>query len=110
MEKKLELIGANKMINMLALLRTKMSTLSFKVQTQYSVLKKQTDTAAKKFHLFHRANKTRTSKVGAISQKAQNIFLEKKLEIFEFFSFKKCRLVPKIVNGGPFELITYILL
>ena len=38
-------------------------------------------------------NKTRTSKVGAISkaQKGQNIFLGK-LEIFEiFFSFKKSR-------------------
>ena len=47
-------------------------------------------------------NKTRTSKVGAISkaQKAQNIF-SKKLEIFEFF-LKKSRLVPKNVKGGPF--------
>ena len=36
-------------------------------------------------------NKTRTSKVGAISeaQKGQNIFLEKKLEIFENFLFRK---------------------
>ena len=37
-------------------------------------------------------NKTRTSKVGAIhkAQKAQNIFFGK-LEIFDFFSFKKSR-------------------
>ena len=36
-------------------------------------------------------NKTRTFTVGAISkaQKARNIFLEKKLEIFEFFSVEK---------------------
>ena len=50
-------------------------------------------------------NKTRTSKVGAISkaQKAQNIFLEKNFENFEkFFSFGKCRTVPKNVKGGPF--------
>ena len=48
-------------------------------------------------------NKTRTSKVGAISkaQKVQNIF-GKKLEIFENFSFGKCRTVPKNVKGGPF--------
>ena len=45
----------------------------------------------------------RTSKVGAIStaQKVQNIFW-KKLEIFDFFSFKKSRIVPKNVKGGPF--------
>ena len=49
-------------------------------------------------------NKTRTSKVGAISkaQKPQNIFFWKKLEFFDFFSFKKCRIVPKNVKGGPF--------
>ena len=48
-------------------------------------------------------NKTRTSKVGAISkaQKVQNIF-GKKLEIFENFSFGKCRTEPKNVKGGPF--------
>ena len=48
-------------------------------------------------------NKMRTSKVGAISkaQKAQNIFVEKKLEIFENFSFGKCRTVPKNEKGGP---------
>ena len=36
-------------------------------------------------------NKTRTSKVGAISkaQKAQNIFREKRLEIFENFFLSK---------------------
>ena len=45
-------------------------------------------------------NKTRTSKVGAISkaQKPQNIFLEEKLEKFEFFSLGKVRIVPK--KGG----------
>ena len=50
-------------------------------------------------------NKTGTSQVGAISkaQKAQNIFFEKKLEIFEKkISFGKCRTVPKNVKGGPF--------
>ena len=48
-------------------------------------------------------NKTRSSKVSAISktQKAQNVFFGKKLEIFEFF-FEKCRIVPKNVKGGPF--------
>ena len=42
--------------------------------------------------------------VGAISkaQEAQNIFFGKKLEIFENFSFGKCRTVPKNVKGGPF--------
>ena len=50
-------------------------------------------------------NKTRTSKIGAISkaQNAQNIFLEKLL-IFDF-SFEKCRIVPKNVKGGPFGFI-----
>ena len=50
-------------------------------------------------------NKTGTSQVGAISkaQKAQNIFLGKKLEIFgKKISFGKCRTVPKNVKGGPF--------
>ena len=54
-------------------------------------------------------NKTRTSKVGAISkaQKAQNIFLE----IFDLFSFRKCRIVPKNVKGGTlWALLTYVLL
>ena len=43
-------------------------------------------------------NKTGMSKVGAISeaQKAQNIFFEKKLEIFENFAFGKCRIMPKM--------------
>ena len=52
-------------------------------------------------------NKTGTSKVGAISkaQKAQKTFFEKKLEFFDFFSFRKCRIVPKNVKGGgPFGL------
>ena len=50
-------------------------------------------------------NKTRTSKVGAISKarKAQNIFFGKKLEIFENFSLSKivaqCR--KKIKRGDP---------
>ena len=55
-------------------------------------------------------NKTGTSKVGAISkaQKAQNTFFEKKLELFEFFSFRKCRIVPKNVKGGTFwALLTF---
>ena len=49
-------------------------------------------------------NKTRTSKVGAIStaQKAQNIFLEKNRNSRKFFSLGKCRTVPKNVKGGPF--------
>ena len=41
-------------------------------------------------------NKTRTSKI------AQNVFLVKKLEIFENqFSFKKSSIVPKKLEGGP---------
>ena len=54
------------------------------------------------------SNKTGTSKVGAISkaQKAQDFFLRKKLEIFEFFSFRKCRIVPKNVKGDPLGFIT----
>ena len=49
-------------------------------------------------------NKTRTSKVGAISkaQKAQNNFLGKNLKFLNNFFFKKSRLVPKNVQGGPF--------
>ena len=52
-------------------------------------------------------NKTGTSKVGAISkaQKAQKNFFEEKLEIFEFFSFRNCRIVPKNVKGGPLGFI-----
>ena len=60
---------------------------------------------------FTNFNKTGTSKVGAISkaQKAQNFFL--KIGIFEFFSFGKCRIVPKNVKGGTlWALLTYILL
>ena len=47
-------------------------------------------------------NKTRTSKVGAISkaQKAQNI-LEKKLKFLKFFFFQKSSIVPKNVKGDP---------
>ena len=49
-------------------------------------------------------NKTGTSKVGAIfkAQKAQDFFLKKKLEIFEFFSFRKCRILRK---GDSFETL-----
>ena len=49
-------------------------------------------------------NKTGTSQVGAISkaQKAQNIFLEKKLEIFEKKNFRKMSHSAKNVKGGPF--------
>ena len=52
-------------------------------------------------------NKTRTSKVGAISkaQKAQNIFFGRKLVIFE--KNQKSRIVPKNVKGG-WDLLTYI--
>ena len=51
------------------------------------------------------------SKVGAISkaQKAQNIFLNKNLNFLNFFSFRKCRIVPINVKGGTlWDLITYI--
>ena len=38
-------------------------------------------------------------------------FFIKKLEIFDFFSFRKCRIVPKNVKGGTlWALLTYILL
>ena len=51
-------------------------------------------------------NKTGTSQVGAISkaQKAQNIFLEKKLEIFEkkFFFQKKSHSAEKCKRGDLF--------
>ena len=52
-------------------------------------------------------NKTRTSKVGAISkaQKAQNIFLEKN----EFFFFqKKSHSAGKCKRGTLLDLLTYI--
>ena len=61
------------------------------------------------FHDKIQVNKTRTSKVGAISkaQKAQNIFFEKKLVIFEKnlkfsenFFLGKCRTVPKKIKRG----------
>ena len=58
-------------------------------------------------------NKTRTSKVGAIfkAQNAQKTFFKKKLKIFDFFSLRKCRIVPKNVKGGTlWALLTYILL
>ena len=37
--------------------------------------------------------------------KKRRTFFEKKLEIFEFFSFRKCRIVPKNVKGGPLGFI-----
>ena len=44
-------------------------------------------------------------------KKRKRLFLEKKLEIFEFFSFRKCRIVPKNVKGGTlWALLAYILL
>ena len=58
-------------------------------------------------------NKTGTSKVGAISkaQKAQKTFLKKNLKFLFFFSFRKCRIVPKNIKGGTlWALLTHILL
>ena len=55
-------------------------------------------------------NKTRTSKVGAISktQKAQNIFFGKTSNFWKF-SFDKCRIVPKNVKVGTlWDLLAYI--
>ena len=44
------------------------------------------------------------------AQKAQKTFFKKKLEIFDFFSFRKCRIVPKNVKGETlWALLTYIL-
>ena len=57
-------------------------------------------------------NKTRTSKVGAISkaQKAQKkIFLEKNMNFWKKISFKKSRIVPKNVKRGTLcDVLTYI--
>ena len=56
-------------------------------------------------------NKTRTSKVGAISkaQKAQNIFFEKKLDIVEFFFIRKMsHSAEKCKRGTLWDLLTYI--
>ena len=63
----------------------------------------------RKIHTWNKLNlynKTRTSKVGAISkaQKAQNIFLEKNLKFLKVFSFGKCHIVPKNVKWGPFGI------
>ena len=54
----------------------------------------------------------RTSKVGAISkaQKAQNIFLEKKLEFLNFFFRKVSHSAEKCKGGTILDLLTYILL
>ena len=38
-------------------------------------------------------------------KKRKRHFFEKKLETFEFFSFRKCRIVPKNVKGGPLGFI-----
>ena len=44
-------------------------------------------------------------------KKRKRLYFEKKLEIFEFFSLRKCRIVPKNVKGGTlWALLTYILL
>ena len=53
-------------------------------------------------------NKTRTSKVGAISkpQKAQNIFLEKNLKFLKNFLSENVS-VPKNVKGGHFLIYKY---
>ena len=37
-------------------------------------------------------------------KKRKRLFLKKKFEIFEVFSFRKFRIVPKIVKGGPFGI------
>ena len=43
-------------------------------------------------------------------KKRKRLFL-KKTDIFEFFSFRKCRIVPKNVKGGTvWALLIYILL
>ena len=57
-------------------------------------------------------NKTGTSQVGAISkaQKAQNLFIEKKLEVFEKKFFRKMsRSAEKCERGSVFDLQTRIL-
>ena len=57
------------------------------------------------------SNKTRTSKVGAISkaQKAQNNFLEKNLKILKFFFLqKKSHSAEKCKRGTLLDLLTYI--
>ena len=41
-----------------------------------------------------------------MAQKAQNIFLVEKLEIFDFFSLRKCRIVPENVKGDLLGFIT----
>ena len=58
-------------------------------------------------------NKTKTSKVGAISkaQKPQNIFSEKNLKFLEKNSFqKKSHSAEKCKRGTLLDLLTYILL
>ena len=60
--------------------------------------------------LIANTNKTGTSKVGAISkaQKAQKTFLEKKLEIFDFFFQKMSHSAEKCERGTLWALLTYI--
>ena len=58
-------------------------------------------------------NKTRTSRVGAVSkaQKAQNIILDETWSFWKVFSCKKSRTVPKNVKEGTlFDFQTCILL
>ena len=57
-----------------------------------------------------RLNKTRTSKVGAISKakKRKTFFLRNTWNFRNFFSFGKCRTVPKNVKGTLCDLLTYI--
>ena len=40
--------------------------------------------------------------------KKRRLFLKRKLKIFELFSFRKCRMVPKNVKGGPFGLYYHV--
>ena len=57
------------------------------------------------------SNKTRTSKVGAISkaQKAQNNFLKKNLKFLKkFFLSKKSHSAEKCKRGALLDLLTYI--
>ena len=60
--------------------------------------------ALEKMSLTPKQNKTRTPQVGAISktQKAQNIFFGKKLEIFEKKIRKMSHSAEKCKRGGPF--------
>ena len=54
-------------------------------------------------------NKTRRERLKSALylrlRKRKTFFLGEKLEIFEFFSFAKCRIMPKNVKVGPFGFI-----